>query len=137
MRVFYSCCSLLEKPHKSLGFSPADLVFGHSVCDPPSLLREKWLSESPQAEHNVLDYASSFRERLHRVCKLAHENLAQAQFKMKTRCDKKTVSRNFISGEKVLVSLPLAVSSLHAQFSGPYEVDKKMNEVSYVVKTPD
>lgn len=126
-----------ETTQESLGFSPADLVFGHTVRGPLRLLKEKWLSESHQAEHNVLDYVCSFRERLFRACQLARENLEQTQGNMKARYDKKTVVRHFAPGEKVLVLLPLVGSSLHAQFSGPYEVDKKISDTSYAVKTPD
>uniref|UniRef100_A0A087YSQ8 Gypsy retrotransposon integrase-like protein 1 n=1 Tax=Poecilia formosa TaxID=48698 RepID=A0A087YSQ8_POEFO len=126
-----------ETIQESLGFSPAALVFGHTVRDPLKLVKEKWLSKSHQTEHNVLDYVSSFRERLFHACQLAQENLAKAQSKMKARYDKKSVSRNFIPGQKVLVLLPIGGSSLHAQFSGPYEVDRKINETNYVIKTPD
>uniref|UniRef100_A0A669F703 Gypsy retrotransposon integrase-like protein 1 n=1 Tax=Oreochromis niloticus TaxID=8128 RepID=A0A669F703_ORENI len=126
-----------EATQESLGFSPADLVFGHTVRGPLRLLKEKWLSESHQAEHNVLDYVCSFRERLFRACQLARENLEQTQGNMKARYDKRTVVRHFAPGEKVLVLLPLVGSSLHAQFSGPYEVDKKISDTSYAVKTPD
>ncbi|XP_035984480.1 uncharacterized protein LOC118558122 [Fundulus heteroclitus] len=126
-----------ETIQESLGFSPADLVFGHTVRGPLQLVKEKWLSESFQTEHNVLDYVSSFRDRLFHVCQLAQENLAKAQKKMKARYDKKAVRRSFTPGEKVLVLLPLSGSSLRAQFSGPYEVDRKINETNYVIKTPD
>ncbi|XP_013856237.1 uncharacterized protein LOC106512091, partial [Austrofundulus limnaeus] len=126
-----------ETVQESLGFSPADLVFGHTVRGPLRLLKEKWLSESPQVEHNVLDYVSDFKTRLHHMCKLAQENLSKAQSKMKTRFDKKSVSRSFNAGDKVLVLLPLPGSSLHAQFSGPYVVDRKISETNYVVNTPD
>ena len=45
---------------------------------PLRLLKEKWLSESPRTEHDLLDYVSSFRKRLHDVCQLARENLAES-----------------------------------------------------------
>lgn len=52
-----------EVMQESLGFSPAELVFAHTVRGPLRLLREKWLSDAkPQ---NLCDYASNFRFRLH------------------------------------------------------------------------
>ncbi len=126
-----------ETSQESLGFSPCELVFGHTVRGPLRLLKEKWLSEKPNPEYNVLDYVSSFRERLHQVCNLARENLEKVQGKMKQRYDKKSVVRVFQPGEKVLVLLPLPGSSLHARFSGPYEVERQLSETDYVVKTPD
>lgn len=96
-----------ETPQESLGFSPCNLVFGHTVCGPLRLRKEKWLSETPKIERNVLDYVSTFHERLHHVCQLACENLSQAQIKMKRQYDKKSVLRTFHPGDKVLVLLPL------------------------------
>ncbi len=49
-----------ETVQESLGFSPADLVFGHTVRGPLKMLKENWLSEQ-KPECNLLDYVSSFR----------------------------------------------------------------------------
>lgn len=72
-----------ETTQESLGFSPADLVFGHTVRGPLRLLRDKWLSDVKRVEHNVLDYVSSFCERLHRACETAHKTLVASQSEMK------------------------------------------------------
>ncbi len=37
--------SLRETVQESLGFSPAELVFGHTVRGPLKLLKENWLSD--------------------------------------------------------------------------------------------
>lgn len=43
-----------EVVHESLGFSPAELAFAHTVRGPLRLLRERWLSDAkPQ---NLCDY---------------------------------------------------------------------------------
>ena len=39
--------------------------------------------------------------------------------------------------DKVLVLLPIHGNSLQAQYSGPYTIERKVNEVDYVVNTPD
>uniref|UniRef100_A0A8C5DT92 Gypsy retrotransposon integrase-like protein 1 n=1 Tax=Gouania willdenowi TaxID=441366 RepID=A0A8C5DT92_GOUWI len=129
--------AIRETPQESLGFSPCDLVFGHTVRGPLRVLREKWTSDSPRRESNVLDYVSSFRERLHHVCQLAQENLTQAQSKMKTRFDKQSVVRVFQPDDKVLVLLPLRGGSLQCRFAGPYVVERKLSDTNYVIKTPD
>ena len=51
---------------ESLGFSPSELVFGHTVCGPLKLLQEKWLAETTPG--NVLDFVSDFHLRLHKAC---------------------------------------------------------------------
>ncbi len=125
-----------ETVQESLGFSPADLVFGHTVRGPLKMLKENWLSEQ-KSECNLLDYVSSFRERLYNACKLAQTAFGSVQSKMKERYDKNAVARSFSEGDKVLVLLPIQGHALQARFSGPYVIDKKLSETNYVVRTPD
>ncbi|KAL3987989.1 helicase SRCAP [Sarotherodon galilaeus] len=85
-----------EAEQESLGFSPADLVFGHTVRGPLRLLKEKWLSESHRVEHNVLDYVCAFKERLSRACQLARDHLGRAQGGMKARRSQKIIPSNSV-----------------------------------------
>lgn len=107
---------------ESLGFSPADLVFGHTVRGPLRLLRERWLSDKPRSLHNILDYVSTFKEKLHKAVGLACDTLSGVQCEMKKRFDRKAVCRSFSPGDKVLALLPLVDSSLQAKLCGPYEI---------------
>lgn len=54
-----------EAVQESLSFSPAELVFGHTVRGPLKLLKEKILETDLSPKTNVLTYVSRFRERLH------------------------------------------------------------------------
>ena len=63
MKASTYCCLQLESDHESLGFSPFELVFGHSVCGPLNLLKENWLSENTESL-NLFDYVSKFRDKL-------------------------------------------------------------------------
>lgn len=47
-----------EVTQESLGFSPAELLFGHTVRGPLKLLKEKWL-ENPLSSTNLLCVISS------------------------------------------------------------------------------
>jgi len=67
---------------------------------------------------------SGFRPKLRRACEVAKENLTAAQKKMKGWYDRKTESRVFHPGDKVLVLLPIPGSYLQARFSGPYFIQK-------------
>ena len=40
-------------------------------------------------------------------------------------------------GDKVLVLLPIAVNPLQAKYHGPYIVEHQINNVDYVVTTPN
>lgn len=125
-----------ETVQESLGFSPADLVFGHNVRGPLKLFREQLLAETtPQT--SVLEYVSSFRERLGRAREMALLKLGRTQSKMKTRFDKKSVYRSFQEGDLALVFLPLPGSPLQAKFSGPYTIKQKLSDTDYVINTPD
>ncbi|KAK3106890.1 hypothetical protein FSP39_002127 [Pinctada imbricata] len=123
-----------EAVQESLGFSPFELVFGHTVRGPLKLLKEKWLTET--SDLNLLDYVSNFKEKLYNACKLAQENLKTSQMKMKTWYDKDARNRVFKPGDKVLVFLPIPGHPLQARYFGPYEIESKISDVNYVVKTP-
>ncbi len=75
---------------ESLGLSPAELVFGPSLHGPLKLFQEHLLAEGPSSKSPtpVLDYVSSFRERLHSAWKLAHQSLVSPQSKIKDNYDK-------------------------------------------------
>ncbi|KAJ8040905.1 hypothetical protein HOLleu_15350 [Holothuria leucospilota] len=125
-----------ESIQESLGFSPFELVFGHTVRGQLKLLKEKWLSDPGENIH-LLDYVSRFKDRLHGACELAQENLRHSQKKMKAWYDKTTVKREFKPGDKVLVFLPVSGQPLQARFQGPYVIERKVIDTDYVILTPD
>uniref|UniRef100_A0A3Q2CRI2 ribonuclease H n=1 Tax=Cyprinodon variegatus TaxID=28743 RepID=A0A3Q2CRI2_CYPVA len=127
--------AIREVVQESLGFSPSDLVFAHTVRGPLRLLKEKWLCE--KSDQNLLDYVSNFRLKLSRACEIAKENLKTAQAKMKSLFDRKAVLRVFQPGEKVLALLPVPGSSLQACCSGPYTITRKVGDRDYLISTPD
>ena len=73
-----------ESVQESLGFSPFELVFGHTVRGPLKLLKEKekFLSDN-DSSLNLLQYVSDFKNRLSKACEAAWSNLKSAQSKMK------------------------------------------------------
>lgn len=91
-----------ESVQESLGFSPFELVFGHTVRGPLNLLKEKLLSDSGNS-FDLSQYVSDFRTKLSKACELAKANLQSAQRCMKNQYDKNCVSRTFQPGDKVLL----------------------------------
>ena len=71
-----------DSVQESLGFSPFELVFGHTVRGPLKLLKEKLL-EDDDCALNLLEYVSDFRGKLAEACDLARKNLKSAQNCMK------------------------------------------------------
>ena len=63
---------------ESLGFSPAELVFGHTVRGPLKRLKEKFLSDD-DSSLNLLQYVSDFKSRLLKACEAARSNFRSAQ----------------------------------------------------------
>ena len=124
-----------ESVQESLGFSPFELVFGHSVRGPLKLLKEKFLSEDSESL-NLLQYVSDFRARLTKACETARSNLKSTQKCMKAQYDAKTVDRSFKPGDKVLALLPIPGNPLQARYFGPYVVEKKLSDLNYIIQTP-
>ena len=125
-----------ESVQESLGFSPFELVFGHTVRGPLKLLKEKLLSNCSESI-NLLQYVSDFRSKLFRACELARANLSLSQKSMKERYDVDAVERSFKPGQKVLAMLPVPGNPLRSRFFGPYEIQKKLNDLNYIVVAPD
>ena len=124
-----------ESVQESLGFSPFELVFGHSVRGPLKLLKEKFLSNDV-TPLNLLQYVSDFRIRLCRACEVVRSNLKTSQGKMKARYDNHVIDRKFKPGDKVLALLPIPGRPLQARYFGPYTIDKKTSNLNYVINTP-
>ncbi|XP_068204621.1 uncharacterized protein [Palaemon carinicauda] len=133
--VPYALFAIRAMPNESLGFSPFQLVFGHNVRGPLDVVREH-LESNGINEINVIDYFSNLQEKLRSAWEFARNNLATSQSRMKFQYDLGTMSRSFEVGDEVLVLLPLPGNMLKAQFSGPWKILKKLNEVNYVIETP-
>ena len=112
-----------ESVQESLGFSPFELVFGHSVCGPLKHLKEKFLSND-ETPLNLLQ------------CEVARSNLKTSRGKMKARYDNHVIDRKFKPGDKVLALLPIPGRPLQARYFGPYTIDKKTSDLNYINNTP-
>ena len=122
---------------EALGFSPFELVFGHRVRGPLKMFKETWLSDTDDPPISLLEYVSTFRCRLTNACEIAQKNLKDSQKRMKVWYDRKAKQRSFNPGDQVLMLLPIAGHPLQARYHGPYVVERKVNDVDYVVCTPD
>lgn len=128
-RGYHGCALLLVWWCRTVGFSPNDLVFEHSVHGPLTILKAECQPVEPL--QNILGYVKGFRHRLYRTWQMAKENLQQAQKKMKTQFDQHVVHRQFIPGSQVLILLSVVESPFQARFSGPFTVVKQVSECDY------
>ena len=109
-------------------------MFGHTVRGPLKLLKEKLLSSSTESIY-FLQHVSDFL--LLRVCKLAKDNLSSTQKSMKAKYDVNTVEQNVKPSQKVLALLPGLGDTLSSRCFGPYVIEKKLNDLNYIILTPD
>ena len=74
-----------EVTQESTGFSPNNIVFGHTVRGPLNPLYEQWKDADPP--ENLVDYVNWFHHRLYAAGVLAKKKMVSAQGKMKTLYD--------------------------------------------------
>ena len=128
-----------EVPVETLGFSPFELLFGHSVSGPLSLYKSSWLSDVDltSAKQNVIDFITDTRQNVQQAMATANEHAAEERRRSKVWYDRKARERKYEIGEEVLVLLPLLDKPLQAKYHGPYKIVQKLGPVDYVVATPD
>ena len=78
--IHFLLFAVRESVQESLGFSPFELVFGHTVRGPLKLLNEKFLSNN-DGSFNLLQYVSEFKDRLSKACEAAWTNHKSTQRK--------------------------------------------------------
>ena len=89
----------------------------HVAIAPLLLLKEKRLDEDPE-KISVLKYVATFKDRLLRAGQMAKRNLQESQSKMKVQYDRKTRSRYFEPGDRLLVFFPVVGNPLQAKYCG-------------------
>lgn len=130
-------CVLFASRHvvqESLGFSPFELVFGHSVRGPLEIVKHNILYKD---DKNYTSYFVEFKERLSKALETADENLKQCQSNMKVRFDVKSKLRTFDVDDQVLAFIPIHFHPFKAKLLGPYRVLKKISDRNYLLETPD
>jgi hypothetical protein len=89
------------------------------------------------SEKNVVQSILEIRERLRDAMVLAKEHTATERNRSKVWYDRKTRTRTFVPGQKVLALLPLPDKPLQARYYGPYEILEKLGPVDYRIATTD
>lgn len=124
-----------EVTQESTGFSPNELVLGHTIRGPLAVLRDGWVPTEPPKK--LTEYVDGFKRRLFEAVKVAKVNLEQAQSKMKRLYDRRTEHRSFCVGDQVLALLPVVSSPFKAKFAGPYVILRRESDENYIISTPE
>lgn len=118
----------------SLQFSPFDLVFGHTIRGPLSVVREQ--VSAPPPTLSTSEYVEKMREHLDSARRIAAEHLKDAQHAMKERFDLHAKVRTFDVGDLVLALRHDRDNTLETVFDGPYEVTHVIPNDNYVIEGP-
>ncbi|KAF7654545.1 hypothetical protein LDENG_00068500 [Lucifuga dentata] len=112
-----------EVIQESTGFSPNELVFGHTVRGPLALLQDNLKEMQPP--QNLVDYVKDLD-----IDCIRHKSWLKENWQWRR-------NRSFLPGEQVLALLQIVSSPFHAKFAGPYSVVKKLSQQNYLIATPD
>ena len=121
-----------ELPNETLGFSPFELMYGHSPRGPIGLLAEKWTGKETEEEaQNVYQYVTDLKDRILTTCKLAQESADKKTDTYKYFADRKAKPRTLRAGDKVLVLLTEEHNKLRVLWKGPFTVKEVISAVNY------
>ena len=81
-------------PQDSAGFTPFELLFGHRVRTPMTLLKHLWTGEKEDPEVKTsYQYVLDLRERIEETCQLAQEEIAKVQKRNQTYYNRRARER--------------------------------------------
>ena len=132
-QVPFALFALRSSPNRDTGFSPFELVFGHSVRTPLDILHQGWAQLSFQ-ELNVEEWSEWLVARLEVWHDLLRDRGKAASAVRKKAHDKKAVDRTLVKGDRVWCRIPGMTKKLKESWHGPYEVVEAVNRVDYRVK---
>src|SRR6218665_2975495 len=98
-------------------------------------MNDDWVNDLKK--QNLIDFVLNLHERIRDSLKAANVCAVYEKLKSKQYCDLKTCVVEFEEKGLVLVLLPLLGKPLQARFYAPYKVVQRLNEVDYVIATPD
>ncbi|KAK3698954.1 hypothetical protein QZH41_003112 [Actinostola sp. cb2023] len=116
-----------EVPCVSTGYSPFELLYGRTIRGPLAVIKETWMEKTPP-DNNLITYIQEMRRRMSTMQQAVYQSMKGSQAKQKENYDKKSSTRKFDKGDKVLVLLPTPGSKLETKWQGPYTVTSVKEE---------
>ena len=131
----YLLLAYRDTPHSVTGFSPFTLMFGREVKGPLEVLRTSWF-EGDGEDCSVAEWLVEVKERMSEMAELVSDREKVAKGRMKAYYDKGAKVKSFLVGEKVLVRRPALHGKFDKAWDGPFEVEKVVSPVTYLIKRP-
>lgn len=127
--------AIRDSPQESLQFSPFELICGHSVRGPMTILKDLWTRDIPDEEVKITyQYVIDLQFRLEDTCRLAQQNLGKASIRYRNIYNRRSKRKNLKIGDKVLVLLPTKTNKLLLQWKGPYTVVETVGNLDYRIQ---
>ena len=124
-----------DTPQDSTGFTPFELIYGHKVRTPMTLLKRIWTNEDEDPEmKTAYQHVIDLRQRVEETCELAKHELAKVQTRNQNYYNRKTRQRKLQVGDSVLLLLPTEHNKLTLAWRGPYKVVEVVGEVDYRIE---
>jgi len=111
-----------DTPQDSAGFTftPFELLFGHRVGTPMTLLKHLWTGEKEDPEVKAAyQYVLDLRERIEETCQLVQEEIAKVQKRNQTYYNRRARERRLNIGDCVLLLLLTENNKLTLAWRGP------------------
>ena len=126
--------------HGSTGFSPFALLFGRDPITPLGLISLAWLGELLEPkEIPAAEYVATLRARLSAAWDEAAKNDAEEKKNHAESHDRRRRAkrRSYARGDMVLIHLPQRGKPLVGEWQGPYPVQERLGDQTYLISTPD
>ncbi|BFZ24546.1 hypothetical protein BsWGS_27585 [Bradybaena similaris] len=126
--------ALREITHESTGFSPAELILGSNPRGILSIYKDLITQQEVSKEKNdTYSYVLELRERIISSCNMAHQALKISGEKSRIYSNKRARLIKFNPNDKVLILLPEKTNKLLISWQGPFNIDKQISLVDYIV----
>ena len=124
-----------DAPQASTGYSPFELIYGHKVRGPLTIMKEYWSSVDPPADDDVTthQYLTEMRHRLKETCKVARDHLQNTQEKSIKYANRHARMRTLQPEDHVLIFLADSLKKLLMSWRGPYVVLERIGRYNYVL----
>ena len=121
-------------PNRDTGLSPYQIVFGSQLRTPLDALYHGWRQEACQ-HMDIAQWSGELADQLEDVRDFVAAKGILATNHRKKAYDKCSMARVLKPGDRVLHRKPGLTPKLQEAWSGPYEVEQKLNAVNYKIKS--
>lgn len=123
-----------------LGFSAQELVYGHNLRNALDQIRDNLLDvdqAGSKIKANVVTYITDLQNKIDTSNRLAQQHAKISQDKTKAWYDRNAMLKTFEPDDTVIVLIADDARKLHARWSQPCKVIKRLGDRSYQIQMPD